>query len=181
MFTLSGMHPNLPTVMLFLRVTARISAVFLASAFAASALRQLWTSPITLWMAANRHRFTMLFAFSHTFHLAGVAALISVVPERFSTMAALPTFIFGGLGYALIYYAAVAAFSRRKNPELRDSKMQTAILYILWTVFTLAFVLGMRSHVWIYAPLVTMMLLAWIARLYARRVSATVATAGAPI
>ena len=169
---------NLPEVMLFLRVTARISAMFLASAFAASALRQLWPSPMTLWMAANRHRFTLLFALSHTFHLAGVAALISLVPERFSTMSALPTFIFGGLGYALIYYAALAALSRRKNPELRDSKMKTAILYILWTVFTLAFVLGIRNSVWIYAPLVTMMLLAWIARLCARRASATVATAG---
>jgi hypothetical protein len=172
------MHLDLPTVLLFLRVTARISAIFLASAFAASALRQLWTSPITLWMAANRHRFTMLFALSHTLHLAGVAALISLVPERFSTMSALPTFIFGGLGYALIYYAAVAAFSRRKNPELRDSKMQTAILYMLWTVFTLAFVLEIRKSVWIYAPLVTMMLLAWIVRICARRASAIVATAG---
>jgi hypothetical protein len=167
--------------MLFLRVTARISAMFLASAFAASALRQLWASPITLWMAANRHRFTMLFAFSHTLHLAGVAALISLVPERFSAMSALPIFIFGGLGYALIYYAAVAAFARRRNPELRDSKMQTAILYILWTVFTLAFVLGIRNSVWIYGLLVTMMLLAWIVRLCARRASATVATAGAAI
>ena len=169
---------NLPEVMLFLRVTARISAMFLASAFAASALRQLWPSPTTLWIAANRHRFTMLFALSHTLHLAGVAVLISLVPERFSTMAALPTFIFGGLGYALIYYAAVAAFSRRRNPELRDSKMQTAILYILWTVFAVAFVLGIRNHAWIYAPLLAVMLLAWIARLYAKRVSATVATAG---
>src|SRR5215472_9005928 len=175
------MQFNLTDVMLFLRVTARISALFLASAFAASALRQLWPSPVTSWMAARRHRFTLLFALSHTFHLAGVAALISLVPQRFSTMAALPIFIFGGLGYALIYYAAVAAFSRRKNPELRDSKMQTAILYILWTVFAVAFVLGIRNSVWIYSPLVTMMLLAWIARLYARRVSATVAAAGVAI
>jgi len=172
------MQFNLPDVTLFLRVTARISAIFLAGAFAASALRQLWLSPVTSWLAARRHRFTLLFALSHTFHLAGVAALISLVPQRFSTMAALPIFIFGGLGYALIYYAAVAAFSRRKNPELRDSKMQTAILYILWAVFTLAFALGMRRHMWIYAPLLIVMLLAWAARLYARRVSTTVATAG---
>ena len=172
------MQFNLLDVMLFLRVTARISAIFLASAFAASALRQLWPSRVTAWMAANRHRFTLLFALSHTFHLAGVVALISLVPERFSTMSALPTFIFGGLGYALIYYAALMAFSRRKNPELRDSKMQTAVLYILWAVFTLAFALGMRSHMWIYAPLVTVMLLAWIARLSARRVRVTIATAG---
>jgi len=172
------MHLNLPDVLLLLRVTARISATFLVAAFASSALRQLWISPLTSWMAANRHRFTLLFALSHSFHLAGIVALVSLVPERFSTMSALPTFILGGLGYALIYYAAVTAFGRRKNPELPDSKMQTAILYILSTVFTLAFILGIRNHVWIYAPLVAMMLLAWIARLCARRVGATIATAG---
>jgi hypothetical protein len=172
------MHLDLPTVLLFLRVTARVSAIFLASAFSASALRQLWSSPLTSWMAANRHRFTLLFALSHTFHLVGIAALVSLVPERFSTMSALPTFVFGGLGYALIYYAAVTAFVRRKNPELGDSKMQTAILYILWTVFTLAFVLGMRNNAWIYTPLVLMMLFALVARVRARRLSATVAMAG---
>lgn len=160
------MRFNLPDVMLFLRITARISAIFLAVAFASSALRRLWSTPITVWMAANRHRFTLLFALSHTLHLAGVAALVSLVPERFSSMSALPTFIFGGLGYALIYYAAVMAFSRRKNPELRDSKMQATVLYILWTVFTLAFVLGTRNHVWIYAPLAAMMLLAVLVRVY---------------
>jgi hypothetical protein len=172
------MRLDLPVVLLFLRVTARISTILLAGAFAASALRQLWPSPVTSWMAATRHRFTVLFALSHTFHLAGVVALVSLVPERFSTMSALPTFIFGGLGYALIYYAAVMAFARRKNPELRDSKMQTAVLYILWIVFTLAFVLGIRNNVWIYIPLATIMLLAWIARLYAKRVSAVVAPDG---
>jgi hypothetical protein len=172
------MRLNLPDVMLFLRVTARISAIFLAGSLASSALRQLWSSPLTSWMALNRHRFTLLFALSHTFHLVGIAALISLVPERFSSMSALPTFIFGGLGYALIYYAAVMAFVRRKTPELRDSKMQTAVLYILWTVFTLAFVLGIRNNAWIYTPLVLMMLLAWVARVCARRLSATVAMAG---
>lgn len=172
------MQFNLPNVMLFLRVTARISAIFLASAFVASALRQLWPSPVTSWMAARRHRFTLLFALSHTFHLAGVAALISLVPQRFSTMSALPTFIFGGLGYALIYYAAVMAFSRRTNPDQRDSKMQTAILYILWTVFTLAFALGMGNNAWIYAPLVLAMLLAFVVRICARWVGSAHATAG---
>jgi len=175
------MQLNLPDVMLFLRVTARISAVFLASSFASSALRQLWPSPLTTGMAARRHSFTMLFALSHTFHLVGIAALVSLVPERFSSMSALPTFVFGGLGYALIYYSAVMAFARRKTPELRDSNLQTAVLYILWTVFTLAFVLGMRNHAWIYAPLVLMMLFALVARVRARRLSATVATVGMAI
>lgn len=127
-------------------------------------------SPVTAWWQ-RRHRFTLLFALSHTFHLVGVVALSSLAPSRFS----LPTFVSGGLGYALIYYAAAMAFVRRNNPELSDWKMQTVILCTFWTIFTLGFVLGMRKHVWVYAPLATLMLLALVARIYARRVSTVAA------
>jgi hypothetical protein len=166
------MHLSLPNVLLYLRVTARISAIFLAGAFAASALRLVWSSPITAWMAANRHRFTLLFALSHTFHLAGVAAMVSLIPGKLLSMPALLGLIAGGVGYVLIYYLAGMAFLRRKNPELPDSKIQTASLYILWAVFTLAFIGGARSNAWIYAPLASMMLLAFVARICARWVSA---------
>src|SRR5215467_9092706 len=165
------MHLDVPGIMLFLRATARISGIFLAGAFAASALRTLWPSPITTWMAANRHRFTLLFALSHTFHLAGIAALASLVPERLFSTPALPATIAGGLGYVLIYSLAGMAFSRRKNPEVRDARMQTVILYILWAVFALAFVAGVRNHAWIYAPLALMMLLAFAVRICAKWVS----------
>jgi hypothetical protein len=117
------MHLSLPSLLLYLRATARISAVFLAGAFASSALRLLWSSPITAWMAAKRHRFTLLFALSHTFHLAGVAALASLIPGKLLSMPALLGLIAGGVGYVLIYYLAGMAFLRRKSPELPDSKI----------------------------------------------------------
>jgi len=161
------MHFGIPSVMLWLRATARISAVFLASAFASAALRLLWPSALTRWMAANRHRFILLFALSHTFHLAGVVTLATLMPAQFFSKKALLFQIPGGLGYGLIYYLAWIAFRRRRDPELRDTKMQTIGLYILWTVFTLAFVAGMWRDTSIYAPLAAMMLLALAVRIFA--------------
>jgi methionine sulfoxide reductase heme-binding subunit len=162
------MHLELSSVMLWLRVTARISAIFLAGAFAAPALRLLWPSPLTTWMAASRHRFTLLFALSHTFHLAGVLTLASLMPAQFFSKKVLLVQIPGGVGYVLIYYLAWMAFARRKNPELRDTKMQTFSLYIAWAVFALAFTAGMRRDALIYAPLAAMMLLALGVRIFAR-------------
>jgi len=162
------MNFDVPSVMLWLRVTARISAVFLAGAFTSPALWLLWPSAFTQWMAATRHRFTLFFALSHTFHLAGVAALASLMPVQFFSKKGLLVQIPGGLGYVLIYYLAWMAFQRRRDPELRDTKMQTTGLYILWVVFTLAFTAGMWRNALIYAPLATMMLLALAVRIFAR-------------
>jgi hypothetical protein len=37
---------------------------------------------VTAWLAARRHRFTLLFALSHVFHLAGVIAMSSRAAAR---------------------------------------------------------------------------------------------------
>lgn len=153
--------------MLWLRITARPSGVLLACAFAAPALRALIPSAITVWIAARRHRFILAFALSHTFHLAGVVALFMLDHDRFSGPA-LPGVIGGGLAYGLIYYLAGMAWLRRSRPELLDSKMQTFSLYILWSTFTLAFIVGLSRSLWIYAPLVTIMLTAFVVRMCAR-------------
>src|SRR5579859_2212530 len=163
-----AMNFDVPSVMLWLRVTARISAVFLAGAVASAALRMLWPSALTQWMAANRHRFTLLFALSHTLHLMGVATLATLLPAQFFSKKGLLFEIPGGLGYVLIYYLAWMAFVRRKNPELRDTKMQTIGLYIVWAVFALAFIAGTWRNALIYVPLASMMLLALAARIFAR-------------
>jgi len=162
------MHWDLSTVMLWLRVTARTSGVLFAVAFAASASRLLWFSPVTAWLAANRHRFTLAFVLSHTLHLAGVVSLASLNPERFFSRQALPGEIGGGLVYVLIYYLAYMAFLRQSNPELADSKMQTLTLYIVWIIFALAFTAGIWRNAWIYTPLASMMWLAWLVRIRAR-------------
>jgi hypothetical protein len=159
---------DLPSVMLWLRVTARISATLLASSFASLGLRRLWPSALTGWMATNRHRFTMLFAASHTLHLAGVVMLAALTPDQFFSKKALPGLVLGSAGYALIYYMAWMAFMRRKNPDLADTKMQTFALYVISAVFTLAFTLFLWRNALIYAPLALVMWSAFAVRLRAK-------------
>jgi hypothetical protein len=162
------MHLSLPGVMLWLRVTARISAVLVVCAFAAPALARLWPSALSQWMASNRHRFTLLFALSHTLHLAGIVMLAALIPAQFVTKRGLLVQIPGASVYVLIYFLAYMAFTRRKNPELANTKMQTFGLYLLWGIFTLAFTTGVWRNAWIYVPLAAMMWLALAVRISAR-------------
>lgn len=166
------MHWDLDGVMLWLRVTARFSGIFLAASLAAPALALLWPSAFTQWMAGNRHRLTLLFAFSHTLHLGGVMALVSLRSAQFFSRSGLVVLIGGGLGYVLIYYLAAMAFLRRKTPEMRDAKMQVISSYILWAAFTLAFSIGLPRNPWIYAPLAAIMLFALAVRIFAKHTAA---------
>jgi sulfoxide reductase heme-binding subunit YedZ len=166
------MHWDLDSIMLWLRVTARFSGIFLAASLAAPALALLWPSSFTQWMASNRHRFTLLFAFSHTLHLGGVMALISLRPAQFFSRSGLVVLIGGGLGYGLIYYLVGMALLRRKTPEMSDSKMQVVSSYILWAAFTLAFSIGLLRTPWIYAPMVAIMVLALSVRIFAKHAAA---------
>jgi len=162
------MHLDSAGVMLLLRVTARISGVLLAGAFASLALRRLWPSPLTQWMAANRHRFALLFVLSHTIHLGGVVMLAALMPERYRSKQGLAVLIPGGLAYALIYYLAWMAFIRRKNPDLPDTEMQTFAIYIIWAIFTLSFTRRSSQDMLIYAPLALVMWGAFAARVWAK-------------
>jgi hypothetical protein len=165
------MNGNLAGVMLWLRVTARISSLLLVCAFAAPALARLWPSGLTEWMARHRHRFTLAFALSHTLHLAGIVMLATLIPAQFVTKRGLLVQIPGASVYVLIYFLAYMAFTRRKNPELADTKMQTFGLYLLWGIFTLAFTAGIWKNALIYVPLAVMMWAALGARIAARRVA----------
>ena len=162
------MHPALSDLMLWLRVTARISAVLVACAFTAPALARLSPSAFTQRFAAHRHRFTLLFALSHTLHLVGVITLATLIPAQFVTKKGLLVLIPGALVYALIYFLAWRAFTRRNTPELADTKMQTFGLYLLWGVFTLAFTVGIGKNAVIYAPLAAMMWAALMVRIAAK-------------
>jgi hypothetical protein len=166
------MHGNLAGVMLWLRVTARTSSLLLVCAFAGPALARLWPSALSQWMASNRHRFTLLFALSHTLHLAGIVMLATLIPAQFVTKKGLLVQIPGASVYVLIYFLAYMAFTRRRNPELADTKMQTFGLYLLWGIFTLAFTAGIWKNALIYAPLAVMMWAALTARIAAKRVTA---------
>jgi len=167
------MHSFFPNLMLYLRVTARISAMLLAAAFAAPGLRQLWPASFTAWMTASRNRLVLLFALSHTLHLGGIVTLAALAPAHFLSKAALMALIGGGLGYVPIYYLAWRAFVQQRSvgsrdSELRDSTLQTITFYILWAIFTLVFTAGIWKNALIYAPLAAVMWLALVVRICAK-------------
>jgi len=155
-------------LMLYLRVTARISAMLLAAAFAAPGLGRLWPASFTAGMAASRHRLILLFALSHTLHLGGIVTLAALAPAHFLSKAALTGLIGGGLGYVLIYYLAWRALVQQRNIGSRDSTLQTVIFYILWAIFTLVFTAGIWRNALIYAPLAAVMWLALVVRICAK-------------
>jgi hypothetical protein len=154
-------------VMLWLRITARMSGVLLAASFAASGLRQLWPSALNIYIGASRHRFMLLFALSHTLHLAAIAMLAALLPNQVFAKKNIPGLVLGVMGYVLIYYLASMAFTARKKPHLPDRKMQTFGLYLLWAVFTLAFTSGIWRDGWVYAPLASVMWIAMVVRIWA--------------
>jgi sulfoxide reductase heme-binding subunit YedZ len=165
---LSQMHLDPSEVMLWLRITARISGVLLAASFASLGLRQIWPSALTLYIGASRHRFTLLFALSHTLHLAAIVMLAILLPNQVFAKKNIPGLVLGAMGYVLIYYLAWRAFAARKKSDLPDKKMQTFGLYLLWLVFTLAFTSGVWKAGWVYAPFALVMWLALAVRIGAR-------------
>src|SRR5260370_22729623 len=113
------MHSSFPMLMLYLRVTARISAMLLAAAFAAPGLLRLLPSPFTAWMAESRHRLILLFALSHTLHLGGIVMLAALAPAHFSSQflykSALAGLICGGQGSVLLFSLARRALVLQIN------------------------------------------------------------------
>src|SRR5260370_4471970 len=166
------MHSSFPMLMLYLRVTARISAMLLAAAFAAPGLLRLLPSPFTAWMGESRHRLILLFALSPTLHLGGIVTLAALAPAHFSSQflykSALAGLIGGALGYGLIYYLAWGGLVQQRNIGSRDSTLQTVTFYILWAIFTLVFIAGIWRNALIYAPLAAVMFLSLVVRLSAK-------------
>ncbi|HEV3038077.1 MAG TPA: hypothetical protein VHA33_09895 [Candidatus Angelobacter sp.] len=165
---LIAFYLNPSEVMLWLRITARMSGVLLAASFAAQGLRQLWPTAPTLYIEAGRHRFTLFFALSHTLHLAAIVMLATLLPNQVFAKKNIPGLVLGAMGYVLIYCLAWMAFTAQKKPYLPDGKIQTVGLYILWTVFTLAFTSGIWRNGWVYVPLASVMWLALVVRIWAR-------------
>ncbi len=51
-----------------IRATARTSCILFLIAFVASALRRIWSTPLTAWLLKNRRYLGLSFAVSHTYH-----------------------------------------------------------------------------------------------------------------
>jgi DMSO/TMAO reductase YedYZ heme-binding membrane subunit len=95
-----------------IRFTARTSLLFFCLAFGASALARLWPNAFTRWQRRNRRYLGVTFAASHGIHAVAIAAFAAMDPVGYGAATSLASYLFGGIGYAVIIAMTATSFDR---------------------------------------------------------------------
>lgn len=127
---------------LALRMTARVSFVWFMLAFVAEPLRQLWPSPATKWLRANRRAFGVIFGVSMAMHVAFISRMFVLhAPER-PPMVTDEDFTIGIPG--LLFVAAMTATSfdvlKRRLSARAWARLHRTGLWFVWAIFFLCLV-----------------------------------------
>jgi methionine sulfoxide reductase heme-binding subunit len=99
-------------VRMVIRFTARTSLLFFCLAFGAAALARLWPNAFTRWQRRNRRTLGVTFAASHGIHAIAIAAFAVMDPAGYAAATSLTSYIFGGIGYAVIIAMTATSFDR---------------------------------------------------------------------
>jgi methionine sulfoxide reductase heme-binding subunit len=99
-------------VRMVVRFTARTSLLFFCLAFSAAALAQLRPNAWTRWQRRNRRYLGVTFAASHALHAIAIIAFATMDPAGFAATTNLASYVFGGIGYAIIAAMTVTSFDR---------------------------------------------------------------------
>lgn len=160
-------------VRMAIRFTARTSLLFFCLAFSASALWRLWPNAWTHWQRRNRRYLGVTFAGSHALHAIAIAAFAEMDPAGFLASTSTVTYIFGGIGYAIIIAMAATSFS---GPAQAIGPRAWRILhlsgsYFLWAQLMVSFgkrVPAMPLYALFLIPLIAVVALRLIAMASAR-------------
>ena len=87
---------------MMIRFTARSSLVLFCLAFGAAALARLWPNAWTRWLRRNRRALGVSFAASHGLHAAAIVGFAAMDQAGFAAATSPASYVFGGLGYALL-------------------------------------------------------------------------------
>ena len=169
------------TILLLLRVTARVSFLFFLCAFVSSAVARLWPAAFTRWLDARRRAWILSFAASHTVHLALIFCLVNNLGARqFVRRVHWHGILVGGTAFLLIYaLAAAAAFPSHLKP-LQAPRFQAFAYYLFWIIFAFAFGVSV-TQAWFYVVFTLAAVAALAVRLIAaRRPRSGAALAAAP-
>jgi methionine sulfoxide reductase heme-binding subunit len=131
-------------VRMVVRFTARTSLLFFCLAFSASALARLWPTGWTRWQRRNRRYLGVTFAGSHALHAAALVAFAQMDPAGFAGATSLASYVFGGIGYAVIIAMTATSFDSTAaaiGPRAWRI-LHLAGGYYLWAQFMVSF--GMR-------------------------------------
>src|SRR3954470_6969356 len=99
-------------VRMVIRFTARSSLLFFCLAFSAAALARLWPNAWTRWQRRNRRILGLAFAASHGIHAIAIAAFADMDPAGYAAATSIASYIFGGIGYAVIIAMTATSFDR---------------------------------------------------------------------
>lgn len=151
---------------LVIRSTAQTSFILFTAAFAASPLTKLWPTGVTRWLRANRRYVGVSFAVSHACHGAAIIAL-AVITSGASL--SLPSLVGGSLVYAIILAMAATSFDRsaRWLGPRAWRRLHAAGMYVLWAVFTLAYLPRAFNSI-LYLPFAVVAISAMLLRVAAR-------------
>ncbi len=156
-----------------IRATARTSCILFLGAFVASALRRIWLTPFSTWLLKNRRYLGLSFAVSHTYHAiawTGLWFVTSGAQPKFEPLAI--------LGYLFLIAMTITSFER---PAALLGKrawkiLHTAGMHFFWLAFTVEFSLRIPKFMFIYLPLVTLLVLAMILRVIVPRMQRKLAS-----
>jgi sulfoxide reductase heme-binding subunit YedZ len=95
-----------------IRFTARTSLVLFCLAFSAAALALVWPNAWTRWLRRNRRYVGVSFAASHAIHAVAILAFAVMDPAGYAAATSVASYIFGGIGYAVIAAMTATSFDR---------------------------------------------------------------------
>ena len=155
-------------VRMVIRFTARSSLLLFCLAFGAAALARLWPNAWTRWQLRNRRYLGLSFAASHAVHAVAIVAFAKMDPAGFAEATSAASFIFGGIGYAIIIAMSATSFDR--TAALLGPHAWRALHlvggYYLWFQFMVSFgkrVPAMPLYAAFLTPLLAVMALRLIA------------------
>lgn len=99
-------------VRMVIRFTARSSLTLFCLAFSATALARLWPNAWTRWQRRNRRYLGLSFAASHAIHAVAIVVFAGMDPAGFAQATSVVSYIFGGIGYAVIIVMSATSFDR---------------------------------------------------------------------
>ena len=99
-------------VRMAIRFTARSSLLLFCLAFSAAALARLWPNGWTRWQRRNRRYLGLSFAASHLIHAIAIVVFAKMDPAGFAAATSPASYVFGGIGYAVIIAMSATSFDR---------------------------------------------------------------------
>jgi hypothetical protein len=149
-----------------IRATARTSTILFLSAFVASPLRKLWSTPLSAWLLKNRRYLGISMAVSHTYHAIALFGLWIVTAGAAPQLGFLGTF-----GYILLIAMTVTSY---KRPAAWLGKrgwkiLHTTGMHFFWLGLLFEYSSNLPKSILIYSPFTILLVLAMMLRLAASR------------